>query len=180
MSTTDLQTAPARVETPAVTTFVPELLHLRKILVPTDMSPPAEKAIRYASQLAEQFGGELCVVHVIEPVYPYPLDGMTYYPVSLPTDPNVARRPELEANLQERADKLAKEHRIKIKTEVRVGNAYDQIVQAARDLEADLVVIATHGYTGLKHFLLGSTAEKVVRHAPCPVLVVREKEREFA
>lgn len=180
MNTTELESAPARVETPAVTTFVPELLHLRKILVPTDMSPPAEKAIRYAAQLAEQFGGELFVVHIIEPVYPYPLDGMTYFPTSLPTDPNIARRPELEANLQQRAGKLQQEHRIKVKSEVRVGTAYDQIVRAARDLEADLVVVATHGYTGLKHFLLGSTAEKVVRHAPCPVLVVREKEREFA
>lgn len=56
---------------------------------------------------------------------------------------------------------------------LRDGSAYDQIASAARELEADLIIIATHGRTGLTHALLGSTAERVVRHAPCPVLALR-------
>jgi len=57
---------------------------------------------------------------------------------------------------------------------VRTGKAFNEINQVASELKADLIVISTHGYTGLKHTLLGSTAERVVRHAPCAVLVVRK------
>ncbi len=64
-------------------------------------------------------------------------------------------------------------------TTVRSGKAFDEIVKAAKELDADLILLATHGYTGLDHTLLGSTAEKVVRHAPCPVLIVRQQERDF-
>jgi nucleotide-binding universal stress UspA family protein len=63
--------------------------------------------------------------------------------------------------------------------QVRHGRAFQEIAEAARSLPADLIIIATHGYTGIKHALLGSTTERVVRHAPCPVLVVREGGREF-
>ena len=64
-------------------------------------------------------------------------------------------------------------------TEVRFGQPVGEITEAALELEIDLIIIATHGRTGLKHMLLGSVAENVVRHAPCPVLVVREREHEF-
>ena len=62
---------------------------------------------------------------------------------------------------------------------VRTRIASHEIVEAVKDFDVDLIVIATHGYTGWKHFCIGSTAERVVRAAPCPVLVVREKEHEF-
>jgi nucleotide-binding universal stress UspA family protein len=71
------------------------------------------------------------------------------------------------------------EELIPVQAEVRTGKPYNEIVLAAKKLGADLIVIATHGYSGLKRALLGSTAERVVRYAPCPVLVVREKEKEF-
>jgi universal stress protein A len=61
----------------------------------------------------------------------------------------------------------------------RIGRAFDEITAAAREQKADLIVISTHGYSGVKHVVLGSVAERVVRHAPCPVLVVREHERDF-
>lgn len=64
--------------------------------------------------------------------------------------------------------------------QVRVGKAFHEIVTAAKQANADLIVIATHGHTGFKHVMLGSTAERVVRHAPCPVLVVRGGRHEFA
>jgi nucleotide-binding universal stress UspA family protein len=62
---------------------------------------------------------------------------------------------------------------------VRAGLPSHEIVEAAKEMDVDLIVVATHGYTGWKHFCIGSTAERVVRAAPCPVLVVREKEHEF-
>ena len=62
---------------------------------------------------------------------------------------------------------------------VRVGHAPNEITKAAKDLDVDLIIIATHGYTSWRHLCIGSTAERVVRTAPCPVLVVREKEHEF-
>jgi universal stress protein A len=62
---------------------------------------------------------------------------------------------------------------------LRIGRAPDEIVAVARETGADLIVISTHGRSGLAHVLLGSTAEKVARQAPCPVLIVREKERDF-
>ena len=68
---------------------------------------------------------------------------------------------------------------MKIETLQRLGVPYEEIVDVAKELAVDLIVIATHGYTALKHFLLGSTTERVVRLAPCPVLVVREGERDF-
>jgi nucleotide-binding universal stress UspA family protein len=68
---------------------------------------------------------------------------------------------------------------VSVDISVRNGHTGTEIVSAARDTEADLIVISTHGYTGLKHVWFGSVAENVVRHARCPVLVVREKEHEF-
>jgi nucleotide-binding universal stress UspA family protein len=62
---------------------------------------------------------------------------------------------------------------------VRIGHAPNEITKAAKELDVDLIIIATHGYTSWRHLCIGSTAERVVRTAPCPVLVVREKEHEF-
>ena len=66
-----------------------------------------------------------------------------------------------------------------VKTLVRTGSPADEIVDAAKEMGVDLIILSTHGRTGLKHLLLGSMTENVVRRAPCPVLVVREREREF-
>ena len=76
------------------------------------------------------------------------------------------------------AESAAGAGKIGIRIATRIGRAYDEIASTAREEKADLIAIATHGYTGLKHVLLGSTAERVVRHAPCAVLVVREPELE--
>ena len=67
----------------------------------------------------------------------------------------------------------------KIGSTTREGMPAHEIVEAAKELDTDLIVIATHGFTGWKHFCIGSTAERVVRTAPCPVFVVREKEHDF-
>lgn len=75
--------------------------------------------------------------------------------------------------------KQAFKYAVKFAQEFGAGLAAHEIVEAAKELDVDLIVIATHGYTGWKHFAIGSTAKRVVRAAPCPVLVVREKEHDF-
>ena len=147
-------------------------VQIRSILVPIDFSPASEKALAYAVPLAKLCGAKLTLLHVLEPIA---TPDFAAFPLALDNDKAVrASRLQLErvaADLKLRS--LAE------KFLVRNGRAFNEITSAARTLKTDLIVISTHGRTGLKHVLMGSTAEKVVQHAPCPVLVVRPKEREF-
>jgi universal stress protein A len=141
---------------------------LSHFIAPTDFSPNSEKAIDYAVQLARRLGAKLTLLHVVpEPsALDYSTDGIS--------------REEIEGWQEEAEKRLAKElARAQLEyanvesVQVTALHPRDQIVRAATDLSADLLVISTHGYTGWKHLLLGSDAEKIVEHAPCPVLVVR-------
>ena len=158
-----------------VITLVPETMKLKSSLVPTDFSSSARKALHYALSFAEQFGATIILLHVVEPaVYPTELG---YIPIEID-----ALHKTMNVSARERLAKLATEQvppPFRVSTLVRVGTPYNEIATAAKELGVDLIVIATHGYTGLKHVLLGSTAERVVRHAPCPVLTVREREHDF-
>ena len=139
---------------------------IRNILVPVDFSDNSSQAMKYAGGLARHFDARLTLVHVIEPA-PF-ISDLRNVPTALSDEEVEARaHHELELLIEEHA-----ESSIEMKEVVRQGKAYDQIAKAAKQLKADLIVISTHGYTGLKHTLLGSTAERVVRHAACPVLVV--------
>lgn len=155
--------------------LVPATMRLKSILVPVDFSPSSQKALHYALSFAEQFGATITVLNVVEPaVYPTELG---YIPVEID-----ALHKTMNTSARERLVQLAKEQippRFRASTLVRIGRPYHEITEAARELNVDLIVIATHGYTGLKHVVLGSTAERVVRHAPCPVLTVREREHDF-
>ena len=149
------------------------LFAIKRILAPTDFSDRAEKAVRYAMAFAKQFGATLCLLHVV-PVTPMGGEfGAMEYPMPL-GDMNEASERQLAAF-------KAKIVRNEVPCEllVRTGHVMSEIVGAAAELQIDLLVIATHGFTGLKHVLLGSTAENVIRHAPCPVLTVRELEHDF-
>ncbi len=155
--------------------LVPSLIKLKIILVPLDFSPPARKALQYAISFAEQFDAKITVLNVVEPaIYPTELG---YVPVEIEslhkTMHNAAREKLTEMAQKDIPPRFLGE------TLVRVGTPYHEIVQVAQETKADLIVIATHGYTGIRHVLLGSTAERVVRHAPCPVLTVREREHDF-
>ena len=163
-----------RVASAPVIDLAPVRFKLRKILVPVDFSTPSEKAIRYARPFAEQFGATLTLLHVIEPVV-YPVE-FGYMPI----EPQEAEDMRL-AELQRRLKKLGAElgATVPVQTQVRIGRAWKEVVDAAKAQKTDLIVVATHGYTGLQHALLGSVAEKIVRHAPCPVLVVRPEEHDF-
>ena len=148
-------------------------LKLQRILVPIDFSPGSIKALRYARKLADSFGASLCLVHVIETAAF--IDGVNEIPIVVPEG---MRGEDAKAHLIKLARKEIPSD-LPVSPAVRIGTPFQEIADEAKMREADLIVIATHGYTGLKHLFLGSTTEKVVRHAPCPVLVVRERERDF-
>jgi nucleotide-binding universal stress UspA family protein len=144
-----------------------------RILVPLDFSACSEKALHYAATLAKQFKASLVLLHVFEL---YPID----YVLGLTIDNEESKRllARAEAELVRLSHQYASGRRWGIHTMVRLGKPYQEIVKAARERRVGLVIMGTHGYTGFLHFQLGSTAERVVRSAPCPVLVVREPERE--
>ena len=150
-------------------------LKMQNILVPTDFSEPSNKALRYAISFAGLFGARITLLHVVEPMIlpynDYPLGQLILDDKGLV---KAARETLHHLCRHEKIDDFLVQKRL-----VRVGSPSEEITNTARDLQADMIIIATHGYTGLKHIFIGSTTERVVRHAPCPVLVVRKKEREF-
>jgi universal stress protein A len=157
-----------------VVEFVPQTLDLKKILVPIDFSPMSRKAFQYALRFAEQFGCEIVVLHVVEPESLISGSPVAIEVFAQPGDDMIAAEAELEAlarTFRNRPDSIT--------LTVRTGHAPNEINKAAKDLDADLIVIATHGDTNCRHLCIGATAERVMRTAPCPVLVVREKEHEF-
>jgi Universal stress protein UspA and related nucleotide-binding proteins len=150
------------------------LISIKKILVPVDFSSLSKKAFKYALRLAQQFKTEITLIHVLEPAVPPTFEGLQMAPPFREEDSSGA-----EKSLKTLIDSARTAGVPKARSLFRRGLASHEIVDAAKDLDVDLIVIATHGYTGWKHFCIGSTAERVVRAAPCPVLVVREKEHEF-
>lgn len=158
-----------------VINLVPLLLRLQTILVPIDFSKEGDKALQYALRFADQFGSKLVLLHVVEPIVYYGGDFGSLSAVTDTTEIVRATKIKLDILCMERGIGP----RLLEKTLVRTGKPFVEIVDAAQSLKADLIVISTHGYTGLKHAVMGSTSERVVRHAPCPVLVVRQHEREF-
>lgn len=139
------------------------------ILVPTDFSENAQKALDLAKEIARGTNATLHLIHVVEPVV-YPAD-WSYAQVGFA---DLER--ELEINMQKElngiADVLQKEG-YKVETAILRGRASDEICAYAKDHKASMVAIGTHGRGGLEHFLFGSTTERVLRKAPCPVLSVR-------
>jgi universal stress protein A len=139
------------------------------ILVPIDFSNLSRGALNKAQQIAQQFGSKLHLIYAVAPII-QPVE----YAIVPPEMEEVNQR--LLAEQRKRLDLLRQEvvnAGIDCLTEVRLGSAWHAIVDYARRIKCDLIVIPTHGYTGPKHLLMGSTAERVVQHAPCSVLVVR-------
>jgi universal stress protein A len=145
--------------------LTPLQFRIGNILVPVDFSECAQTAV-------PQFQAEVTLVHVVEQII-YPGDWM--YPPLAMSDFAAEKRDQVLEKMQA----LVSEPSGKVNYVVRVGRAWQEVTDLAKETNADLLVLATHGYTGLKHVLLGSVAEKIVRHAPCPVLTVRPEERDF-
>jgi universal stress protein A len=151
---------------------VPEL-QVKRILVPVDFSDCSHKAFHYAIHFARQFNAELMLLHVIVDVPP-------------PPQMLILESEKLTAEYREQAAKQLAEWRkevapgISVKAVTRNGTAaHQEIVEAARESNSDLIIIGNHGRTGLSRLMTGGTTERVVRHAPCPVLVIREREHDF-
>lgn len=142
------------------------VLHVQKILVPIDFSTPCNKAFKYALGFARQFGSQIVMIHVIEPAAVADSE-----PLAAERTPQTQNEAALaEQKMQALAGASPRDANFRITS---------GIVEAAQELDVDLIIMATHGLRGWKHFGLGSTADRVAPAAPCPVLVVREKEREF-
>src|SRR5882724_2495754 len=146
-------------------------MKIRSILVPTDFSECGNYALSYAASLARTFGSSITCVHVIEPIVPtVGYSGMTEpMPIA-----DIAE--QLEDSAERELPKLAECDEcagLDIEELVVHGEAASEIVRVAKERSIDLIVIASHGRTGLGRILFGSTAEAIVRHAPCPVLVVK-------
>jgi len=148
---------------------------IKKILVPIDFSDYSKNALKYAIEFAEIFGAKIFLVYVIEPMI-YPTD-FSIGQVAIPAVENdMSTRAEVELNNLVKAEINGRtESQIIIKS----GKPFIEIIEAAAELDIDLIIIATHGHTGVEHLLFGSTAEKVVRKAPCPVLTLREPIKGF-
>lgn len=152
---------------------VPLVLKLKNLIVPIDFSETSEKALQYAGPLAKQFKAKITLLHVMDsPMYP---EEGEYLLVDEYEVFDRAKKRLAELALRAIAPDFLAE------IIVRRGVPFDTIVAVAHERHADLIVTTTHGYTGLKHVAIGSTAERIVRHAPCPVLVVRDREhRSFS
>ena len=152
--------------------MAPMQFQIKRILVPVDFSEHSQKALRYALAFAAQFVAEVALVHIVEQMV-YPGDWM--YPPLAVTDFATEKREQVLARLRA----LDQGSGVKTQHVVRLGRAWQEVIEIAREMKSDMIIVATHGYTGLKHVLLGSVAEKIMRHAPCPVLSVRPEERDF-
>ncbi len=148
------------------------MLAFRNILCPVDFSEDSELAVRQIAKLTEGQKAKVELLHVVEPIV---------YPVEY----GIGRVPsiDLEATIAEKAGEKLTELAshlpdLEVTTRVEFGAPWRRICDLAEEGGFDLVVLATHGLTGLKHLLLGSVAERVVCHAPCPVLTVKRSDHE--
>ena len=145
-----------------------EKFGIGSILVPIDFSVHSKNALKYAVPLAEKFRASLHLVYVVEP---------TIYPADLGFGQVVL--PGVEEELREKGGEelqalMAKEigGRVKSSCAVRTGNPHQEILREAEELGVAMIVVATHGHSGVEHMLFGSTADRIVRNARCPVLTV--------
>jgi len=149
------------------------MIRFNKIVLTTDLSENASVATPYAIDLAKKYGGSIELLHICEDT--------VYYASAAAAEGFVVDMEEFSAKiakdredaLKAAAESLASKHGVQVKPVLRKGHAANEIVAYAKDNKPDVIVIATHGRTGLSHLLFGSVAERVIRTAACPVLSVR-------
>jgi universal stress protein A len=140
----------------------------RRILAPIDFSPRSKMAIDYAVELARRMSAQLTLLYVL----PEP-SALDYNIGGFPADEWEQANKEAKEKL---ADELARAKRtlLEVDAKLRTGSdLHEEILSTAKQISADLLVLSTHGYTGWKHLLFGSDAEKILQGAPCSILVVR-------
>jgi len=144
------------------------MIAIKRVLVPTDFSETSDAALKYGIGLARAFGAQLYLLHV-------PGEAGVNFEADFPMV-------QFEAAVRERVDMLVSPRDlITLRPEyaLRIGVPADQIVHYADDRDIDLIVMGTHGRSGVAHMVMGSVAETVVRTAPCPVLTIRHPEHPF-
>lgn len=147
----------------------PPVFRLKEILVPVDFTECTEKALFYAIPFARQFGATVTLLHVLEQAFvPATEFGMV-------VDVDVSK--DAMRELEKLRARVAKQ--VKCRLMMRQGGAEYEIINAAKELDCDLIILGTHARTGVDRLLMGSTAEKVVRKAGCPIFVVRPHEHDF-
>ncbi len=145
------------------------MIEINRILCAVDLSEPSKAALRHAESMATAMSAELIVVHVIESqIYPMAYGAPAVAYINFEEE---ARKAALEA-LEPMVAAIV-ERGVKASALVETGMAWVRVCELADELKADLVVVATHGWTGIKHALIGSTAERIVRKCKCPVLSVK-------
>jgi nucleotide-binding universal stress UspA family protein len=159
----------ATASTPTTVKPEPRDVHIGKILVPIDFSQSSQQALDFADAFAKHFGAELHLVHVFAPRHPFADSAVL--PLVLPPHEIV---PRIRRDLQKLAHSLTVAG---LNIHAIAGNPFEQICGVARQQKVDLIVVPTRGNTGLSHLVLGSTAERIVRSSPCPVLVIRSEKR---
>jgi nucleotide-binding universal stress UspA family protein len=145
------------------------MLSFNVIVVPTDFSDHSLRALAYAIGLAEKDGAKLAVLYVAEPTLQ--VSDMAWVGVD-----DRAMKDEHAEEARRQLEKIVKEKipdHLVAEADVRTGDAVDEIIQFSDEMGADLIVMATHGRSGLSHMLMGSTAEHVIRKSPCPVLTLK-------
>jgi universal stress protein A len=145
-------------------------MKIDRILFPTDFSTAADQAFEAATFLAETHKAELLLLHVVDQVY-----GFDQYEILALTPIEIAEKLEKHAyqKMQALVDRV--QDRVTATETVREGSTWEEICHTAKKENADMIVMASQGRTGLSHALIGSVAEKVARHANCPVLIVRDQ-----
>jgi nucleotide-binding universal stress UspA family protein len=147
----------------------------RTILVPVDFSAGSNEALKYATDLAKVLPrAEIVIMHAIEPMV-------------FPSKPGRAKpaqggewwEAKVDENLKALLSKLKASAKLPVRSMIRRGRSYQEIARAAKEADADLIVMGSAGYTAQTYSQLGTTAERVARKAPCPVLLVREKGKEM-
>lgn len=142
---------------------------LRKILIPIDFSDYSLNALEYAKLLAEKFNAELILLNVVEPVV---------FTADLTMGQVI---PSIENELYQKSEEKVKElvdslrDKFNVRGVVKVGKPHVEIIELAKSEGVDLIIIGSHGHTGVEHLLFGSTAEKVIRKSTCPVLIIKSK-----
>lgn len=151
------------------------MIIVKNILLPTDFSPCAKHALQYALSLATLFKAKLHILYVVPKMNVSISAGGVMYPVF-----------KVYEDMEEKAKKKMHHlipkrflEQIEINNIIVRGTPYVEIIKVAKKQNIDLITIATHGRTGISHALMGSTAERVVRKAPCPVLTIKHPEHEF-
>jgi len=150
------------------------MINIKNILCPIDYSIYSEKALNYAIEFAGKYGAKLFLIHVLDIRF-YDINDPDLYNVNIVDKETINK-------LKERLLKCVNEDtkgRISVDAIVLQGVPFTEIIKASKEYAIDLIVLGTHGRTGLSHAIMGSVAEKVVRKSPCPVLTVRHPEHDF-